>query len=84
MSEGLKSLIRHALTLLGGLLTVLGLGKYSGALTYLLDNLDVLWASIAAIVGIVTVLYGYFKDTTRFAVRTEAAAINEVSSSNSK
>lgn len=84
MSENVRSLIRHLLTIVGGLLTVFGLGKYSGLLEYVAANVEPVYAAVTAIIGVVVTVYGYFKDSTRFAIRTETKAIQEVSSSNSK
>lgn len=81
MSENVRSLIRHLLTIIGGLLTVFGLGKYSGLLEYVANNVEPVYAATTAIVGVVVTIYGYFKDSSRFAVRTETKAIQEVSNS---
>lgn len=81
MSENVRSLIRHFLTILGGLLTVFGLGKYSGLLEYVANNVEPFYAAVTAVIGIVVTIYGYFKDSSRFSIRTEANAINEISNS---
>jgi len=66
MTEQSKSLIRHILTALGMILVALGLGKYSGVIDFALGNLDGVWQSISVIIGFVTTLFGFFKDSTRF------------------
>lgn len=62
MNEKTKSLIRHILTGLGVLLTVLGLNKWTGVVDYILQNLDTVWAAVLTLIGFVTTIFGYFKD----------------------
>lgn len=81
MSENVRSLIRHLLTIVGGLLTVFGLTKYSGVLEYVSNSVEPIYAAVTAVIGFCVTLYGYFKDSSRFAVRVEDKAIKEVSSS---
>ena len=75
MSESTLSLIRHALTALGVVLTLLGLGKWTGATDYLVNNLDGLWAAISAIIGIVTTFIGFFKNQDRLNAREELKSL---------
>ena len=81
MSENVRSLTRHLLTILGGLLTVFGLTKYSGLLEYVSNSVEPIYAAGTALVGFVLTIYGYFKNSSRFAIRTETKAIQEVSNS---
>ena len=69
MTEQTKSLIRHLLTALGTLLVVFGLGKYTGAIDYLLGNLDSVWQAIIVIGGAITTVVGFFKDKVRFEIK---------------
>lgn len=55
------SLIRHCLTALGVVLSLVGLGKYTGATDYLVANLDGVWAAISVVIGAITTLFGFFK-----------------------
>jgi hypothetical protein len=66
MNEKTKSLIRHALTALGVVLGFIGLGKYTGLIQYLVDNLDAVWAAITTVVGVVLTILGFFKNKERF------------------
>lgn len=66
MTEQTKSLIRHALTVLGTMLVMLGLTKWAPIVQYLLDNLDSFWAAVTGILGVVTTLIGFFKNKERF------------------
>lgn len=69
MNEQTKSLIRHILTALGFVLGLFGLGKLTGLVDILLQNLDVLWSAISSIVGVVLMIIGFFKDKARFLMR---------------
>lgn len=69
MNEQTKSLIRHILTAVGFVLGIIGLGKFSGVIDILLQNLDGLWQAVSAIVGVVLMIIGFFKDKTRFLTR---------------
>ncbi len=61
-TERILSLVRHSLTALGTVLLVLGLGKYSGVIDYMLQNLDGVYAAIMSIVGVVINVWGFFKN----------------------
>lgn len=67
MTDKTKSLIRHALTALGGILAFLGLAKFSGFFDILNDNFDNVWAAGATVVGFITAIIGFFKNKERFA-----------------
>lgn len=69
MNEQTKSIIRHALTALGAIITFIGLGKYTGVLEYVTNNLDTVWESILTLIGFVTAILGFFTDKTRFSVK---------------
>jgi len=51
MSENVRSLIRHLLTIVGGLLTVFGLTKYSGVLEYVSNSVEPIYAAVTAVIG---------------------------------
>jgi hypothetical protein len=59
-----KSLLRHILTALGAILGFIGLGKFSGLIDILNNNLDAVWAAVATVVGVATAIYGFFKGKT--------------------
>lgn len=65
MNEKTKSLIRHAITAVGFLLTMVGLGKYSGLLDILSVNLDGIFAAISTVAGVVTMVIGFFRNKER-------------------
>ena len=64
--EQIKSLIRHLLTAIGILLTLLGIDKLIPVVEYLQGNLDGLFAAITTIIGIVMTVIGFFKDKDRW------------------
>lgn len=69
MNEKSKSLIRHLLTALGSVMLIVGLGKYTGVINYVLENMDAVYTAVATITGVVMGLIGYFKDSDRFVKR---------------
>ena len=69
MNETTKSLIRHILTALGFVLGLIGVGKATGLIDILLNNLDTLWQAASSIVGVVLMIIGFLKDKTRFITR---------------
>lgn len=60
MTDQTKSLIRHILTALGVVLGLIGLEKFTGAVQYILENLDNIWSAILTVIGFVTTLIGFF------------------------
>ena len=64
--EQIKSLIRHLLTAVGILLTLLGVDKLIPVIEYLQGNLDGLFAAITTVIGIVMTVIGFFKDKDRW------------------
>lgn len=64
MTEQTKSLIRHTLTAIGVLMTVLGLSSAAGFINITIANLDTMWQSILALVGVYTTYKGYFVGRT--------------------
>jgi len=64
--EQIKSLIRHLLTAVGILLTLLGVDKLIPVVEYLQGNLDGLFAAITTFIGIVMTVIGFFKDKDRW------------------
>lgn len=54
-----KSPIRHILTAIGVLLSLLGLGEYVPIIEYLDMNFDGLWNAVLLLVGAVTTVWGY-------------------------
>ena len=69
MNDQTKSIVRHILTAVGFLLTVFGLTKVAPALDFLNTNLDAIWAAVTLLVGVITTLLGYFKDSDRHQAR---------------
>lgn len=69
MNEKSKSLIRHLLTALGSVMLIVGLGKYTGVINYVLENMDAVYTAVATITGVVMTVIGYFKDSDRFVKR---------------
>lgn len=65
MSETTKSLIRHIMTGVGLLLGFIGLGKFTGLLEILQQNLDGLFAAFLSISGVVTMVAGFFRNKKR-------------------
>lgn len=65
-NEQVKSVIRHAITAIGAVLTLLGIAKLSGLFEYLIANFDGIWAAIATIAGLITTILGFFKNPERF------------------
>lgn len=65
MNEKTKSLIRHILTAVGTLVGVIGLEHITGLITYVLENLDAVWEAVLTIVGFLTAIFGFLKDSNR-------------------
>lgn len=65
MNKNTASIIRHILTALGSMAVMLGLSKFTGIITYMLDNMDSLIASATSIIGFCVTLYGFFKNGDR-------------------
>ena len=61
-TERILSLVRHTLTAIGTVLLVLGLGKYSGAIDYMLQNIDGVYVALMSIVGVFVNIWGFFKN----------------------
>jgi hypothetical protein len=57
-----KSLLRHILTAIGSVLVFLGLGKFTGLIDILVQNLDVVWDAVVALIGFVLTVWGFFKN----------------------
>ena len=66
MTEQIKSLIRHILTALGVLLTLLGIDKLIPVVEYLQTNLDGVFAAITTLVGVVVTIIGFFRNKDRW------------------
>lgn len=71
--EQIKSLIRHGLTALGVLFTVLGLSKFAGFIEILQGDYDLLWEAGFTIVGAIITYIGYWRDKERFEERAPEA-----------
>lgn len=70
MNELTKSLLRHILFTAGTIAALVGLNSILPIIDFLLANLDGVWAAVMTIVGFVLSLFGFFKDSNRFTVRT--------------
>ena len=66
MTEQVKSLIRHTLTAIGVLLTMIGIDKFIPLVEYLQTNLDGVVAAVSTLVGVVVTIIGFFKDDERW------------------
>jgi len=66
MTEQIKSLIRHTLTALGVLFTLLGVDKLIPVVEYLQTNLDGAVAAVTTLVGIVVTIIGFFRNKERW------------------
>lgn len=60
-----KSLIRHLLTALGTLLTVLGLSEFVPIIELLKDNINELVAAGMTLSGLITTIVGFFRQKER-------------------
>jgi hypothetical protein len=56
---------------LGTIAVVVGLDKAVPIIDFLLANLDTVSASVLALAGFVTALFGFFKNKERFEIRAE-------------
>ncbi len=65
MNKNTASIVRHILTALGSMAVMLGLSKFTGVITYILDNMDSLIASITSIIGFVTTIWGFLQNKDR-------------------
>lgn len=61
ISEKIKSLIRHALTALGTVMMLLGLGEWTEAINFLSEQYETIIAAIEVIGGAIIMLFGFFK-----------------------
>jgi hypothetical protein len=66
MTEQVKSLIRHTLTAIGVLLTLIGIDKFIPLVEYLQTNLDGVVAAVSTLVGVVVTIIGFFRDSERW------------------
>lgn len=64
-SETFKSMFRHAITIVGTIITIVGLDKWVPILEFLNQSFDSIWSSVLALVGFLTTLFGFFKDKER-------------------
>ncbi len=78
MSEKTKSLIRHFFTIVGTLLSLIGLGSLVPAFEFINLHFDAVWGAISLIVGFVTNLIAFFSPKvteqglkTRFKIQEE-------------
>lgn len=70
MKESTKSLIRHVLTALGFILAAVGANEWTGLVDILSNNLEGVSAAVATVIGLVTMIGGFFKDRKRLTERT--------------
>lgn len=65
MNKNTESIIRHILTALGSMALMLGLSKFTGIITYILENMDSLIASVTSIIGFCVTIFGFLKNKDR-------------------
>lgn len=65
MNTPVKSLVRHALTAIGTILTLIGLNSTLPVIEFLQQSLDSVWDAVIVIVGFVTTVIGFFIDKNR-------------------
>lgn len=65
MNKNTASIVRHILTALGSMAIVLGLSKFTGVITYVLDHMDEMVAAITSIIGFVTTIWGFLQNKDR-------------------
>lgn len=65
MDKNTASIVRHILTALGSMAVMLGLSKFTGIITYVLEHMDEVVAAITTILGFVTTFYGFLKNKDR-------------------
>jgi hypothetical protein len=66
MNEQTKSLIRHILTALGFVLSAVGVADAANVIDFLLADLDILWDAVLVLIGAVTTIIGFFRNSERF------------------
>lgn len=69
MKENTRSLIRHILTALGTILTLIGLNSVVPVVDFLMENLDSVSNAVEVIIGFLLAAYGFFKDGNRHEAR---------------
>lgn len=65
-TQQIKSLVRHSLTAIGVLVTMVGLDKFIPVVQYVQDNLDTTFAAVTTLVGVGTTIVGFFRDKDRW------------------
>lgn len=60
MNEKFLSTLRHILTVIGVVLGLVGLSKYTDVVNYIQDNLEAVNGAVLALIGFATTLYGFF------------------------
>ncbi len=60
MDNKTKSLIRHILTAVGTIITLLGVNSVVPIITFIQNNLDGVWEAASTVIGALITIYGYF------------------------
>ena len=66
MNDQTKSLVRHLLTALGFILSAIGIADAANIIDFLLADLDFIWDAVLVLIGVVTTIIGFFRDSERF------------------
>lgn len=67
-----KSAVRHLLTAIGTLVALVGLNELLPVISFLQTSLDTVWEAVVIIIGFITALIGFFKDSERFKATNDA------------
>jgi len=65
-TEKTKSMIRHLLTAIGVVLSLVGLNDFIPVLDYLQGSLDQVWDAIVVLIGFITTVWGFLRKKERF------------------
>lgn len=53
-------MIRHLLTALGTVLTLLGLNEFAGVIDYITEMFEPLYGAVGTVVGVIITIIGFF------------------------
>ncbi len=60
MDNKTKSLIRHILTAVGTIITLIGVNSVVPIITFIQNNFDGVWEAASTVIGALITIYGYF------------------------